>query len=171
MTWRDFRFQFALLTLGLVGTVGPAAAQTLGGHMGVVFPLVTHAGGETTNLADNLNFGFPVGITVKGSGRTAFDMEFVPTIQDSPRHVGLTLHPGMLWGLGKGFTFGMRAAFDVNSSTFGFTPLLNKAWPIHGEGFFKAYFVEAVMPVRFNRPQGGPATNAVGFGMHFGLGF
>jgi hypothetical protein len=170
MSWRRFNVVITLAVVGLVGSA-PAVAQTVGGHFGFVLPLVTHAGGETTNISDNFQIGFPIGITVKGTGRAAFDMEFVPAIQDSPRHVGLTVHPGMLWGLGHGFTAGLRAAFDVNSSQFGFTPLLNKAWPLKGEGFFKAYFVEAVMPVRFNRPQGGPATNAVGFGLHMGLGF
>ena len=51
---------------------------TLGGHIGFVLPLVTHSGGQTTNLADQPAVGFPVGITIKGSGRTAFDLEFVP---------------------------------------------------------------------------------------------
>ena len=74
-------------------------------------------------------------------------------------------------GQGHGFSAGLRSAFDVNSSQFGFTPLLNKSWPIKGEGFFKAYFVEAVLPVRFNRPPGGPSTNPVGFGLHIGVGF
>jgi hypothetical protein len=37
-------------------------------------------------------------------------------------------------------------------------------------GFFKAYFV-ADLPVRFNRPPGGPSANPVTFAMHFGLGF
>ena len=155
------------------------AEDTLGGHIGFVLPLVTHAGGQTTNLADNFGIGFPVGITVKGSGRLAFDLEFVPFIQDSPRKTTLTVHPGLLYGIGHGFTVGMRLAFDVDSSQFGFTPLLNKSWPIGksnpGEkgngGFFKAYFVEAVLPVRFNRPTGGPSTNPVTFGLHFGVGF
>jgi hypothetical protein len=51
---------------------------TLGGHIGFVLPLVTHSGGQTTSLADQPAVGFPVGITIKGSGRTAFDLEFVP---------------------------------------------------------------------------------------------
>ena len=51
---------------------------TVGGHIGFVLPLVTHTGGQTTSLADQPAVGFPVGITVKGSGRTAFDLEFVP---------------------------------------------------------------------------------------------
>jgi hypothetical protein len=57
--------------------------------------------------------------------------------------------------------------------------LLNKSWPIGksktGEkgngGFFKTYFVEAVLPVRFNRPSVGASTNPVTFGLHFGVGF
>lgn len=171
MSLRHFKVTLALLTVGCFGLVKPAAAQTLGGHIGFVLPLVTHAGGETTSLGDNFQIGFPVGITVKGSGRTAFDLELVPGIQDSPRKVSLTVHPGLLWSLGHGFTAGMRLAFDVNSSQFGFTPLLNKSWRIKGEGFFKAYFVEAVVPVRFNRPEGGPSTNPVAFGLHFGVGF
>jgi Rubrerythrin len=36
---------------------------------------------------------------------------------------------------------------------------------------FKAFFVEAVLPVRFNRPTNGPSTNPVGFGTHFGVAF
>jgi hypothetical protein len=99
-------------------------------------------------------------------------MEFVPSIQDSPRKVSLTVHPGGVWSIGHGYAVGMRLAFDVNSSQFGFTPLLHKSWPIQSEnGFFKAYFVEADLPVRFDRPTGGPATNPVTFAMHFGLGF
>jgi hypothetical protein len=150
----------------------PATAQTIGGHIGFVLPLVTTAGGQTTTLGDNFSIGFPFGITVKGKGRFALDFEFVPLIQDSPRNVNFTVHPGGVWSIGHGFAVGMRAAFDVNSSQFGFTPLLNKSWPIQGENtFFKAYFVEADLPVRFNRPTGGVATDPVTFAMHFGLGF
>jgi hypothetical protein len=153
----------------------PAAAQdAVGGHVGFVLPLFTHAGGQTTNLGDNFSIGFPMGITVKGKGRTAFDMEFVPSVNDSPRQVALTVHPGLVWGVGHGFSVGARAAFDINSAQFGFTPLVNKSWPIRTEnGFFKAYFAEAVLPVRFNRPSepGAVATNPVTFGIHFGLGF
>jgi len=100
----------------------------------------------------------------------AFDLELVPAIQDSPRNVTLTVHPGLIWNLGHNFGAGARLAFDVNSSQFGFTPLVNKSWPIK-EHYFKAYFVEAVLPVRFNRPPGGLSTNPVTFGIHFGVAF
>lgn len=148
------------------------AQTTIGGHVGFVLPLVTHAGGDTTSIADNFAIGFPMGVTFKGKGRMAFDMEFVPSIQDEPRQVSLLVHPGLIWSVGRGYSVGMRAAFDVNSAQYGFTPLLNKSWKFSNQDqFFKSYFAEAVLPVRFNRPTGGPETNPVTFGIHFGLGF
>lgn len=160
-----------LLAFALAAPI--AGAQTsVGGHIGFVLPLVTRAGGQTTTLGDGFSVGFPIGITVKGSGRMAFDLELVPAVKNTPRGVTLTVHPGLVWSIGHGFAVGGRAAFDVNSSQIGFTPLVNKSFPIHREGsFFKAYFAEAVLPVRFNRPVGGPNTNPITFGMHFGVGF
>jgi len=146
---------------------------TLGGHIGFVLPLVTHSGGQTTSLADQPAVGFPVGITVKGSGRTAFDLEFVPQYNATgQRLTTLTIHPGLIYSLGHGYAVGLRAAFVVDNPTVGFTPLVNKSWPIkHNNSLFKAYFVEADLPVRFTRPVGAPATNAVTFAMHFGVAF
>jgi hypothetical protein len=83
----------------LVAAVVPEAqAQTfVGGHIGFVLPLVTRVDGVTSNLSDNFSMGFPVGITVKGRGRMAFDMELVPSAQNDPRVVSLTVHPGLVW--------------------------------------------------------------------------
>jgi len=149
-----------------------AAQDSLGGHVGVVFPFVTHAGGNTTNIFLNFTMGVPVGVTVKGTGRLAVDFEFVPTVQDSPRLVTVRVDPGVLVKLGHGFTYGTRVAFDVPSSQFGFVPLINKSWPIKSDnGFLKAYFVEADFPILFNRPPGQEATNPFTFAMHFGVGF
>ena len=146
---------------------------TVGGHIGFVLPLVTRSGGQTTSLADQFAVGFPVGITVKGSGRTAFDLEFVPQYNATgQRLTTLTVHPGLIYSLGHGFAVGGRLAFVVDNPTWGFTPLVNKSWPIkHNNSLFKAYFVEADLPVRFSRPAGAPATNAVTFAMHFGVSF
>jgi hypothetical protein len=99
----------------IFGIVLPSQAQNIGGHMGFVLPLVTHAGGQTTNLGDNFSIGFPFGITVKGKGRAAFDMEFVPSIQDSPRQVSLTFHPGRRLErrarYRRGYTWSVRRQF------------------------------------------------------------
>src|SRR5216683_1159985 len=157
------------------GSSAPQAQKgpTVGGHIGFVLPLVTRSGGQTTSLADQFAVGFPVGITVKGSGRTAFDLEFVPQYNATgQRLTTLTVHPGLIYSLGHGFAVGGRLAFVVDNPTWGFTPLVNKSWPIkHNNSLFKAYFVEADLPVRFNRPVGAPATNPVTFAMHFGVAF
>ena len=85
---------------------------TLGGHIGLVLPLVTHSGGQTTSLADQPAVGFPVGITVKGSGRTAFDLEFVPQYNATgQRLTTLTVHPGLIYSLGHGWAAGGRSRY------------------------------------------------------------
>jgi hypothetical protein len=147
--------------------------KTLGGHIGFVLPLVTQSGGQTTSLADAPAVGFPVGITVKGTDRLAFDFEFVPQYNATgTRQTTLTIHPGLIYGLGHGWAVGLRAAFVVDQPTVGFTPLVNHSWPIkRKDSFFKAYFVEADLPVRFSRPVNAPATNAVTFATHFGVSF
>lgn len=145
---------------------------TLGGHIGVLFPLVTNAGGQTTTLSDQLSIGMPMGVTLKGTGRMAFDLELVPQINTAPpRQTTLTVHPGLLWDLGHNLAVGGRVAFVVDQPTWGFTPLVHYSFPIKHSSLFKTYFVEADLPVRFNRPVGAPATNAVTFGMHVGVSF
>ena len=146
---------------------------TLGGHIGFVLSLVTHSGGQTTSLGDAPAVGFPTGITVKGSGSMAFDFEFVPQYNATgTRQTTLTLHPGLIYGMGHGWAVGLRAAFVVDQPTVGFTPLVNHSWPIKRKNsLFKAYFVEADLPVRFSRPVGAPPTNAVTFAVHTGVAF
>jgi hypothetical protein len=166
----------AALATTVAGGVLQAEEQkfpTLGGHIGFVLPLVTDTSGNTTSLADAPAVGFPMGLTVKGGARTAFDLEFVPQYNATgPRLTTLTVHPGVLWGFGKTWAVGVRAAFVIDQPTVGFTPLLHKNFPIKNRhGLIKAYFVEADLPVRFNRPVNAPATDAVTFATHFGVAF
>src|SRR5262245_56690613 len=124
------------------------ADDKLGGHFGAVFPLVTHANGDTTDISDDFKVGFPMGITVKFPGKWAFDLELVPVLDpkdDGPIGVPLTVHPGVLRDLGGHWTLGLRMAFDINGASWGFTPLLNKGFPNGNH----AYFVEFVVPIRF----------------------
>jgi len=152
-------------------TASAAGAQDrLGGHFGVVFPLVTHANGDTTNIGDDFKAGFPMGITVKTSDKYAFYLELVPSLdpQDNgPINVGLTVHPGILRSLGNSWTAGLRMAFDINGASWGFTPLINKGFPVNGQ----TYFVEFVVPIRFQDDSVGDTHSAIGFGVHFGIGF
>ena len=163
-----------LVMIGAIGvclTAPAARAQDrLGGHFGVVFPLVTRANGNTTNIGDDFKIGFPMGITVKTSDKYAFDLEIVPALDPQDRRpigVPLTVHPGVLRSLGNSWTGGLRMAFDIGSASWGFTPLLNKGFPMGGHN----YFVEFVVPIRFQDDSVGDTHGAITFGVHLGIGF
>ncbi len=133
-----------------IGAAPCAQAQTtVGGHIGILVPWVTHAGGNTTTVFDNFALGLPFGVSVKGQGRMFVDFEFIPTISQNPHQVTLTVDPGVLWRLNHGFTTGLRATFNVNTSSMGFVPILNKSWKLRDQsGFFKTFFGEIDVPNR-----------------------
>jgi len=156
--------------IGLCLAAPAASAQDrLGGHFGLVFPLVTRANGVTTHIGDDFKVGFPMGITVKTSDRYAFDLEVVPVLdsqEDGPISVPLTIHPGVLRSFGNSWTGGLRMAFDIGGASWGFTPLLNKGFPMGGH----SYFVEFVVPIRFQDDRLGDTPGAIGVGVHLGIG-
>jgi hypothetical protein len=164
-----------IAALALVATLGGPAVSTasaqnrLGGHMGFVLPLVTHADGKTTTISDDFVIGFPVGITVRKSDTFAFDLELVPAVQNNPLHVGLTVHPGVVAGLGNGWGAGARIAFDVNEPSWGFTPILNHGLTTVGKD--ATLFGELVVPIRFQSRGPGNTTTSIGLGVHLGIGF
>lgn len=146
----------------------PSVAQErVGGHFGVVIPLSTRADGVTTTVGDDFVVGFPTGISIR-TGRLSFDLELVPVIQNEPLHVDLTVHPGVILGLANRFSAGMRMAFDVNRPSWGFTPLLNRSFPLVGD---TTTFVELVVPVRFQIDPAGSRFTSIGVGVHAGVGF
>jgi hypothetical protein len=109
----------AAVAVILAGRVTLAQAQngiTMGGHIGFVLPLVTHSGGQTiNNTADQFSIGFPVGVTFKGSGRMAFDLELVPFINTAPlRQTTVLIHPGLVWSLGHGWGAGACSSGTVS---------------------------------------------------------
>jgi len=148
----------------------PAAAQDrLGGHFGALFPLVTRASGTTTTIGDDFVIGFPMGITVKTSDEWAFDLELVPVIQNDPLNTSLTVHPGIIRALENGYAAGLRMAFDVNQASWGFTPLVNKSFPVPGRSY--KMFIEGVLPIRFQADPAGGNRTSIGLGVHLGVGF
>jgi len=176
MSWTEsaLRKRIRLVAMGAIGlclaSSAASAQDRLGGHFGVVFPLVTHANGSTTDIGEDFKIGFPMGITVKTSDRYAFDLEVVPVLdpqEDAAIGVPLTIHPGVLRSLGGSWTAGLRMAFDIGGASWGFTPLLNKGFPMGGH----AYFVELVVPIRFQDDSVGDTHSAIGVGVHLGLGF
>ena len=164
----NFRIAFIVLlyisnATTLSAQEGTGRTNKLGGHFGIVHPLVIFSGGKTTTIANSYNVGFPTGVTIKTSTKFAFDIEFVPFINEGNR-VNLLFHPGALFPLGKNFTFGTRAAFEINQGAYGFTPLLNKAFPMKNN---TAVFAELVLPVRFD----GFGNMATIIALHIGIGF
>jgi hypothetical protein len=143
-----------------------AAEDRLGGHFGTVFPLVSHAGGSTSTISDQFEIGFPTGISIKPGTDWTFDLELVPTITRN-RSVSLTVHPGVIRKLPHSFATGVRMAFDARGSAWGFTPLVNRGYPVGPI----TYFVEGVVPIRFRQDAAGVNMTSVGFGLHFGVGF
>ncbi len=160
------------LTL-LCGIFSVAGAQEppprVGGHVGIAFPIVTRSDGQTTTISEDFIVGFPVGITIRNSSPFAFDFEFVPTINNSPRQdVTLTVHPGVIYGFKKNYAVGLRAAFDIGADAYGFTPLIQRSWKIKGN---TKYFVEADFPVRFRQRPDLRRTTSGTFTAHFGVAF
>ena len=168
MRQHSFRGILVFAILSLV-TAQAEAQNTIGGHFGVLFPLVTHADGTTTNISDDFTVGFPVGITVRKSQTFAFDLEFVPSVQNEPLDVDLTVHPGVLWGFADKWNAGIRVAFDVNRPSWGFTPLVNYAFADVGGG--SSLFAELVVPLRFQEDLFGDNITSIGLGVHVGIGF
>ena len=157
----------SLLAIVALGIATPATAQDrIGGHFGAVIPIVSHAGGATTTLNDEFKIGFPTGITVKNDSKWAFDLEFVPVVT-SNRFASLTLHPGVIRSLPNNFAGGVRMAFDVRESSWGFTPLLNHGFPVGR----LTYFVEGVVPIRFQENAAGRNQTSIGLAAHVGVGF
>lgn len=147
------------------------AQNTLGGHFGVVQPIITIQDGETSNGFDPHAIGFPMGITIRKSEKFAFDLEFVPFISSNNNAEGdsvsavneLLVHPGLLWGIGNKLTFGNRLAYEIGSGRYGISPLLNRGFSIGNTNLF----AELVLPVRVGNDQEISFTAA----LHFGIGF
>jgi hypothetical protein len=114
-------------------------SPTLGGHIAFVLPLVTDSSGNVISLADAPAVGFPMGITVKGGGRTAFDLEFVPQYNATgPRLTTLTVHPGLLWSFRDRNTSGVRhKPTDGRIYTVASQKFSHQRWPRLIEGLLR----------------------------------
>ena len=135
----------------------------LGGHFGFVFPLVTSDGSDTVTIDDDFVIGFPMGITVKKEGPWAFDLELVPSIND--HDVELTVHPGVLYAIDENWTAGLRMGFDIQQSSWGFTPLINRR--LYNLTESSHLFIELPVPIRIEEDNSVNVTVA----LHLGIGF
>ncbi|RPD41329.1 hypothetical protein EG028_10870 [Chitinophaga barathri] len=144
-----------------------AAYPRVMGYVGILHPLVTFGHHEPHyNFDGAYTVGLPTGINIWKNPGIGFSIELVPVIRASGgtgKMNNLLFHPGMLIGLGKGFTLAARAAFET-SGRYGFTPVLNKII-IKGRGY--NWFAALPVPARFGNDQ--PAT--IGVGLQFGIVF
>ncbi len=168
-------FATALFTASAVLPKSAGAQDLLSGHIGVATPIVTFTGSNgtsnTTTIGNNFNILFPFGIGVQPqSSPVVFDFEFDPTINPSTRADTLTVQPGVILPLQYGLAVGMRAAFDINQNSVGFTPLVHKNFPLFPGSRF-SWFLEGDVPVRFLRLSNGADATSVGFILHTGLAF
>ena len=169
MPW-CIRMPGLVLGLLLAAGVSTAGAQNrLGGHVGVAFPFLTVTDGRTTTFADDAVVVFPMGIEVHRSDRFTFSLELAPIVQNAPQHIDLLVHPGAIWNVGRGYAVGSRVAFVVGTSTWGFTPLFNKALSRLPGG--ATLFGELDVPIRFSRTETRRASSSVGLAVVVGVGF
>lgn len=136
-------------------------------YQGVLHPLVTFG-----NEAPVFNFktyylvGFPVGVNTWKSSRLGYSLEIVPFIRSEngiSRVSNVLFHPGVLLGLGKGYTLAGRLAFET-AGRYGITPVLNK---IVKRSAQTSYFVAIPLPVRFGNDRPAGVTIAFQFGIAF----
>ena len=136
-------------------------------YVGIVNPIVSYSSGDfSTNFTDSYIVGMPTGINVVRDGHLGFSLEMVPYLkfQDGTSKMSNFLfHPGVLFPLGRGFTFIGRAAFET-SGRYGITPVVSKV-VTHGQS--GKLFVAVPIPLRFGNQIPGSVSAAFQFGFIF----
>jgi hypothetical protein len=136
-------------------------------YQGVIHPLVTFSrDAPVVNFKTYYQVGFPVGVNIWKTAKLGYSLEIVPFIRAEAgvsRVNNVLFHPGVLLGLGKGFTLASRLAFET-AGRYGFTPVLNK---VVKRSENTSYFVALPIPVRFGNDR--PANVTIGF--QFGISF
>ncbi|HUP12615.1 MAG TPA: hypothetical protein VM187_10395 [Niastella sp.] len=138
------------------------------GYVGILHPLVTYIKDDKPhyNFDGAYVGGLPTGINIWKSAKIGFSMEFVPFIRaagNTSKMNNFLFHPGVLFGLGNGFTLATRAAFET-SGRYGVTPVLNK---IIKKNKASSYFIAVPVPARFGNDQ----PSSIGVGFQFGIIF
>lgn len=147
----------------------PEKPPRFGGHVGIVIPLVARGNGRTTTIADGFAIGFPFALTVRTNSPLAFDFEFIPTVNTpSNQDFRFLLHPGVVYGFKKNYAVGVRAAYEIGTGSYGFTPIANRSFKLTKK---TKYFVEADFPVRWERRPNRTRFGSIGFAIHSGISF
>ncbi len=136
-------------------------------YQGIIHPLVTFSkDAPVVNFKTYYQVGFPVGVNIWKTAKLGYSLEVVPFIRAEAgvsRVNNVLFHPGVLLGLGKGFTLASRLAFET-AGRYGFTPVLNKVVKRNEN---TSYFVAVPVPVRFGNDRPTSVTLAFQFGISF----
>ena len=137
------------------------------GHMGIAHPIITLSEGSTSgNFGNSYTLGFPIAINIWKTEKVGFSFEVIPGIRSengSHRVNNVTFHPGILYRLGKGYTFAGRAAFET-SGRYGITPVFNK---VLKKNKFSNYYLAIPFPIRFGNDRPVSANLTVQLGIAF----
>lgn len=150
-----------------ITAIGQTTYPKITGYFGVLHPIATISKESTNiNFRDYYSVGFPVGINIWKSSKIGFSFEIVPNIKYEngiSKVNNITIHPGVLVALGKGYTFAGRIAFE-NTGRYGVTPIVNKTIIKNTNS---SYFVAIPLPIRFGNDH--PATFTAG--IQLGIAF
>ncbi|WP_375447821.1 hypothetical protein [uncultured Fibrella sp.] len=172
-SYKQVRF-FSLFLFGLT-LATPALPQAPAPHeyprtvlyQGILHPIVTFSqDAPVVNFKTFYQVGFPVGVNIWKTAKIGYSLEIVPFIRSEAgvsRMNNVLFHPGVLVGLGNGFTLANRLAFETGGR-YGVTPVLNKTFRRPGP---VNYFLAVPLPVRF----GNDRPTSVTLGFQFGLAF
>ena len=151
----------------VVAQHSPGESPRIVVYQGVLHPLVTfsdHA--PVYNFSTYYLVGFPVGVNIWKTARLGYSLEIVPFVRAEggvSRVNNVLFHPGLLLGLGKGYTLASRLAFET-SGRYGFTPVLNKTFRPPGP---VGYFLAMPLPARFGNDRAASLTVGLQFGVTF----
>ncbi|WP_406750646.1 hypothetical protein [Aquirufa salirivi] len=139
----------------------------IAGHMGIAHSIITVSDGITTgNFGSSYSVGFPVALNIWKTEKVGFSLEVIPAIRSengSHKVNNVTFHPGILYRLGKGYTFAGRAAFET-SGRYGMTPVLNR---VLKKNKFSSYYLAIPIPIRFGNDRPVSANLTVQLGIAF----
>lgn len=157
---------FTILLFSLP-TMGQEQFPKIAGHMGIAHSIITVSDGITTgNFGNSYTVGFPVALNIWKTEKVGFSLEVIPAIRSengSHKMNNVTFHPGILYRLGKGYTFAGRAAFET-SGRYGMTPVLNR---VLKKNKFSSYYLAIPIPIRFGNDRPVSANLTVQLGVAF----
>lgn len=157
----------AVLLSGCYKSFSQNNVPKITGYASIVHPIVTLSSEPPAhNFKDYYVVGFPFGINYWKTPKVAFSFEVAPFIKaenGSSKTSYFLFHPGVVFALGKGFSFAQRMAFET-TGRYGLTSIFSKVI-IRGRNC--NYYVAVPVSVRFGNDKPTAASIAFQLGVSF----